>query len=236
MDSIDVLNSELDYLQLSSDIVCESSDDSSRIKDAFNVICTHINNALILTQNYTYTSNSTSSEYADRIKELSNSAKKLMELGNDSMRVYDYRPAYNKFTQMTGNLLNYLEEFINYKNFKNIDNVNSKYDAISGIIDDFNDSLKHDIDVSVFINPATVKRICDNAISEIPSFSTEIKSNYMDITRFNNKISNIAKDDSIDESIKNEFISKSIRLTKEVTHFCVDWNKVFMKHYPMTKA
>ena len=80
MDSIDVLNSELDYLQLSSDIVCESSDDSSRIKDAFNVICTHINNALILTQNYTYTSNSTSSEYADRIKELSNSAKKLMEL------------------------------------------------------------------------------------------------------------------------------------------------------------
>lgn len=243
MDSIEVLERELDYLDISLDDFYEETSESNesridKIKAAFNKLSTHLDNAMIYTQSYIDMQNKQkdNSDYKDRLIGLINQANKAIDNNLDSIAIYDNRPVYNKFNQSTTNIFMNLEKFIAKRDFDTVDDVMDERDIILDIIDTFDESMDKDVDVKVWINPATVKNVCENALSQGMSFNMNLKNVYMDITRLNNKISNIVRDESLDKDIKSELVSSSIRLTKKTASFCISWNKYIMTHYPMTKA
>lgn len=243
MESLERLSSELDYINMSSDIVYEKADDESsseynesRIKDAFYVISSHINNVLTYIQDYSDSKNQTESDYTKRIKELYRYSNRAIENHTESICVIDARPILKKYDIMSGTIFKHLEDLINSRSYKSSEDVIVKANTIEKIILEFDDSLDKDSDIEVWINPKTVSSACEEELHNTNQFYMSMKQTYMDITRLNNKVSNIASDNNMDDSIKSELISKSIKVIKEATHFYVKWNKYFLKHYPMIKS
>ena len=243
MDTIDVLEKELDYLNISLDDIYIESEESSeskinKIKIVFNNISSHIDNAMVYTQSYIDMQNKKKdgSDYEERLKLLIIKADNAIDNNLDSIAVYDARPIHDKFYKSVSNIFLNLEKFISSRNFKTVDDVISRRDTILDIIDNFDESLDKDVDVKVWLNPQTVKMVCNNAYDQSTTFNMNLKSIYMDITRLNNKVSNIVRDENLDNDIKTELVSSSIRLTKKTASFCISWNKYIMTHYPMTKA
>lgn len=243
MDSIEVLERELEYLDMSLDDYYDESEETNetridKIKAAFNKLSTHLDDAMLYTQSYIDMQNKQkdNSDYRERLISLINQANRAIANNMDSMAVYDNRPVYNKFNQSTSYIFNNLEKFIAKRDFKTIDDVMKERDTLLDIIKNFDDSLDKDVDVKVWLNPATVKSVCENALSQGMAFNMNLKNVYMDITRLNNKISNIVRDESLSKDIKSELVSSSIRLTRKTASYCISWNKHIMTHYPMTKA
>ena len=243
MESILALERELDYLNIMTDdvyIESDESDDSKidKIKTQFNSISNHLDSAIVYTQSYVddKTGENNDTDYEERLKAIIIKAQNAIDNNLDSMAVYDARSIYDKFNKCTDTVMDDLNDFITSRNYDNVDDVISGRDTILDIVKKFDDSMDNDTDVKVWINPQTVKRICENALSQGRSFNLDIKNTYMDIIRLNNKISNIVRDKDLDKDIKSEFISSSILCVKKVATFCINWNKYLTTHYPLTKA
>lgn len=243
MDNIEVLNDELDYLNLTSDMVFEESANSDmskidKIKRQFNIISTHIDNAMIYINDYSskVKSGEDSTDYEIRLKNLIETSGKVMDNNIDSMSVYDNRDVYHKFEMLTTRILKDLENFVTKTDYESVDDVIKKRDVILDIIKDYDSIMDSESKLKVWLSPETVNRVCINALSDGNIFNAELKSIYMDITRLNNKVANITKNEKMDEAVKNELISSSLRLTREVASFAIKWNKHLMTSYPITKA
>lgn len=243
MDNIEVLNNELDYLNLASDMVFEESANSDmskidKIKRQFNIISTHIDNAMVYIYDYSskVKSGEDSTDYEIRLKNLIETSGKVMDNNIDSMSVYDNRDVYHKFEMLTTRILKDLENFVTKTDYESVDDVIKKRDVILDIIKDYDSIMDSESKLKVWLSPETVNRVCINALSDGNIFNARLKSIYMDITRLNNKVANITKNEKMDEAVKNELISSSLRLTREVASFAIKWNKHLMTSYPITKA
>jgi hypothetical protein len=175
-------------------------------------------------------------DYEKRLKGLILQAQKAMDMDSASISIYDNRSVMDKYSKIVDHVFDDLEKFITSRTYKNVDEVISGRDAILDIVKNFDKSMKNDIELKVWINPATVKRVCMDALSEGSSFNMSLKHVYMDVTRLNNKVANIVKDDSLKSDVKTELISSSLKLTREVSSFCIRWNKHLLSYYPMVKA
>lgn len=247
MNGEDVLLQELDYLTLSNDIDMyesasdEGDDDTSkvtRIKAQFNVVSSHLDNTMVYLQNYVDSNNKSKdeSDYEKRLKSLILTALKAIDSNNESMSVYDNRSAFEKYNKCKDLMLKELENFVTSRSYDSVDDVISKRDTLLDVIKEYDDGIKDDIELKVWLNPETVKRVCMDALGQGMSFNMDLKSAYMNITRLNNKVSLIIRDGNLDKSVKSELISSSLKLTTKVTSFCISWNKYFVSHYPMVKA
>lgn len=243
MDNIDILNNELDYLNMASDMVfAESADEPEskidKIKRQFNIISTHMDNAMVFIQNYSNKVNAgeDSTEYEIRLKKLIESANKAADNNMDSMAVYDNREVFHKFEILTTRVLKDLENFVTKTDYESVDDVMKKRDTIISIIADYDDTMENESKLKVWLSPDTVSRVCINAIADSTLFNSRFKSIYMDVIRLNNKVANIAKNENMDNKIKNELISSSLTLTRETASFAIKWNKHLTTCYPFTKA
>lgn len=243
MDNIEVLNNELDYLNLTSDMVFEESANSDmskidKIKRQFNIISTHIDNAMVYIYDYSskVKSGEDSTDYEIRLKNLIETSGKVMDNNIDSMAVYDNRDVYHKFETLTTRILKDLENFVTKTDYESVDDVIKKRDVILDIVKDYDSIMDSESKLKVWLSPETVNRVCINALSDSNMFNAELKSIYMDITRLNNKVANITKNEKMNEAVKSELISSSLRLTREVASFAIKWNKHLMTSYPIAKA
>lgn len=245
-DSISVLEKELNYLNMTCDMILTenaNSDDSEegtiqKIRNQFNVISNYINENILYVQSYVdkVSKDETDTEYKKRIKSLINIADTAIKNDTEAISVYDSRPAMQKFNKLTDTILNDIDDFVSNTHYKSKEEVIRKRDDILDIISDYKDSMEDDVNLKVWINPVSVKRICEDALSKGSTFNNDVKSAYMDIIRLNNKISKIAKNDSMDKDIRSELVSASLRVTREISSFCMVWNKELLKRYPLIKA
>ena len=246
MNGIDSLEMELDYLKLESDMLMteavDDTDDSeskiSKIKSQFNTISSHLDNSMYYIHDYVDNKKSgeIDTDYEKRLKGLILQAQKAIDMDSESISVYDNRGVMDKYNKITDHMFDDLDRFIISREYKNVDEVISKKNALHDIIKNFDESMKNDVELKVWINPATVKRVCIDALSQGPEFNRSLKNVYMNVTRLNNKVANIVKDDQLSNEVKTELISSSLKLTREISSFCVRWDKHLLSHYPMVKA
>lgn len=246
MNGIDSLEMELDYLKLESDVLMtesvEESDDSEskvhKIKAQFNTISTHLDDAMFYIHDYidTKKSGEVDTDYEKRLKGLILQAQKAMDMDSESISVYDNRSVMDKYNKITDHMFDDLDRFITSRAYKDVDEVISKRDALHDIIKNFDESMKNDLELKVWISPATVKRVCIDALNQGPEFNRSLKNVYMNVTRLNNKVANIVKDGSLDSAVKTELIQSSLKLTREMSSFCIRWDKHLLSYYPMVKA
>lgn len=243
MESMEALERELNYLDIMSDdifIESEESDESrvDKIKNQFNNISNHLDSAIVYTQSYVddKSKETDDTDYEERLKALIIKANNAIDNNIDSIAVYDARSIFDKFNKCVNIGMDELNDFITSRDYKDTDDVLSGRNTVLDIIGNFDNSMDSDTDIKVWINPQTVKRICENALSQGRSFNLNIKNTYMNIIRLNNKISNIVRDKDLDNNIKSELIRSSIMCVKKMSTFCITWNKYLTTHYPMTKA
>lgn len=246
MNGIEFLDGELDYLNMTSDMVTLESvqmadnnkDKVSKIKEQFNVISTYLDKTMTYISDYVDTKTGTEreTEYEKRIKALAMQAQKCIDMDMDLMSVYDNRDVFAKYNKIVLTMFDDLDNFISKRGYKNTDEVIKQRDAIIAIIKEFDKTMESESELKVWINPETVKRVCLNAIYDGAKFNMSLKEVYMNVTRLNNKIANITKDGGLKNDIKTELIGSSLMITRKVSSFCIKWNKHLMCNYPMVKA